>query len=92
MAAGCCIIASDTAPVVEAVRDGVEGRLTGFFDGAALAEKICIALENRAAQTEMRQQARRSAVERYDLRTVCLPAHVRLIEQLARGETPLSPA
>lgn len=88
MAASCCIIASDTAPVVEAVRDGVEGRLTGFFDGAALTEKICAALENRAAQREMRERARRSAAERYDLKTVCLPAHVRLIEQLARGETP----
>ncbi|WP_434634761.1 glycosyltransferase family 4 protein [Chromobacterium sp. CV08] len=58
MASGCRIVASDTAPVRELVRDGVNGRLVGFFDRDALMEQVRGALRDEMA--EMRRQARLS--------------------------------
>jgi glycosyltransferase involved in cell wall biosynthesis len=81
MAAGCLVIASRTAPVEEVV-DGTNGHLVDFFDGDALARQIASALRDPAAGTPMRETARRFVVERFDLKTVCLPAHLALIRQL----------
>ena len=82
MAAECLVIASRTPPVEEVI-DGVDnGVLVDFFDSDALAEQICAALRDQPATAAMRRNARRSVVERYDLTSVCLPAHFALIRQL----------
>ena len=44
MSAGCVLVASDTEPVGEIVRDGENGLLVDFFDTGGLAERICDAL------------------------------------------------
>lgn len=62
MASGCRIVASDTAPLREVIRDGVNGHLVGFFDREALVEQVVAALREDAP--EMRRQAR-STAERY---------------------------
>lgn len=77
MSAGCALVASDTEPVREVVRDGENGLLVDFFDPAALADKVAEVLENPADFAKMRSLARETIVERYDLVTRCLP------EQLA---------
>lgn len=71
MSAGCALLASDTRPVQEVVTDGVNGRLFDFFDGAALADRAQAMLA--ADNDGLRAQARRSVVDRYDLRSACLP-------------------
>jgi glycosyltransferase involved in cell wall biosynthesis len=82
LAAGCLVVASDTAPVREAIRHGDNGMLVDFFDTAGLSAAIIRALADPAAFTAMRARARADAIARYDQETVCLPKMVDLIEGL----------
>jgi glycosyltransferase involved in cell wall biosynthesis len=82
MSAGCLVVGSRTAPVEEVIRDGDNGLLFDFFSAAGLAEKVDEALRRQRELEPLRTQARRTIVERYDLKRVCLPAQVRLVSQL----------
>ncbi|MBF9234778.1 glycosyltransferase [Microvirga alba] len=73
MALGCRIVASDTDPVREVIKDGVNGRLFPFFDEKALVEQVRKTLTDRAKAAEMAAEARKVALEKYDFQTVCLP-------------------
>ncbi|HCY99126.1 MAG: glycosyl transferase family 1 [Rhodobacterales bacterium RIFCSPHIGHO2_02_FULL_62_130] len=83
MAAGCHIVASDTAPVTEAITDGQNGTLVNFFDVAAWSEKLTEALANPARFQPLRDAARQTALARYDLRRHCLPRMVDFVEGFA---------
>ena len=83
MASGCAIVASRTPPVEEVIVDGVNGWLTDFFDAEALAEKLAGVLAGRDDTAAMRAAARRSAVERYDLKRRCLPEALQLLDRVA---------
>jgi glycosyltransferase involved in cell wall biosynthesis len=76
LSAGCAVVASDTAPVREVIRDGDNGVLTDFFDAQQLAHKVCTVLEAPEALREMRRRARAGVVEQFDLTTHCLPKWV----------------
>ena len=67
MACGAPIIASDTAPVREVIRDGVNGRLAGFHDADAICGLTLGALRNTSVQLGLRQQAGADA-QMYSLR------------------------
>jgi glycosyltransferase involved in cell wall biosynthesis len=82
MAAGCLVIGSRTGPVQEAIEDGRNGWLVDFFSPQDLARRLDEALRAGSALDGVRAQARRTVLERYDLKTVCLPAQVKLIEKL----------
>jgi len=84
MSAGCLVVGSRTAPVQEVMRDGENGLLVDFFSPEAIAERIAYTLEHQADLQPLRQRARQTVVERYDLRRVCLPAQLRLVESLQR--------
>jgi glycosyltransferase involved in cell wall biosynthesis len=86
MAAECTVIASRTAPVEEVIDGTTNGYLVDFFDTDALAERICSVLEDPAASEGIRHNARRTILERYDLKRICLPAHLALIARLAGAE------
>lgn len=73
MSMGCLVVASDTAPVREVIEDGRNGLLTDFFDAQALAQRISDALTQRRNLANCRLQARETVVQRFDLRSVCLP-------------------
>jgi len=77
------VIGSRTTPVEEVIDDSENGYLVDFFDTDALAQQICSALRNPAAGIEMRRNARRCVVDQFDLKTVCLPAHLALIHRLS---------
>ena len=68
MAVGCGLVASDTAPVREAIAHGYNGLLTPFGDSAALAHTVAGALADRKGQAERGRAARRAAIENYDKR------------------------
>ncbi len=82
MSSGCLVVGSRTPPVQEVIEHGKNGLLVDFFDSDELVATICHALENRAQLTPLREQARRTVIERYDLQSVCLPRHRQLIEDL----------
>ena len=84
MSAGCAVVASDTAPVREVLRDGENARLVDFFDTDGLAERICDALAHPDASADIREGARRTAVERYAASTL-IPLRARLLEAVASG-------
>ncbi|MBC7455888.1 MAG: glycosyltransferase [Massilia sp.] len=83
MAAGCLLVASNTHPVQEFIRDGENGLLVDFFDAAALARTISQALEQREALAPLRSRARAHIVDQYELTTRCGPAWVRFLTQPA---------
>ncbi|MEX1660852.1 glycosyltransferase [Thioclava sp. 15-R06ZXC-3] len=80
MAAGCAVVASDTAPVREVIRDGETGRLVEFFDIAGWAEALIEGLSEPETYAPMRVAARRHIVETYDLKTKCLPRLIEFVE------------
>ncbi len=86
MAAECLVIGSRTPPVEEVINGTTNGYLFDFFDGDALAQQICSVLQNPAATAAIRRQARRYVVERFDVQTICLPAHLALLSQLTGGD------
>jgi glycosyltransferase involved in cell wall biosynthesis len=92
MSAGCLIVGSRTPPVQEVMRDGENGLLVDFFSPAAIAERVAYALEHQAELQPMRAAARNTAVSRYDLERVCLPAQLRLVESLQRQRADARPA
>jgi len=91
MAAGCCVIGSDTPPVKEVLCDGEDGMLVDFFDHEAIAEKVQRALARREDARQMGIRARQSILSRYDMKTICLPRHVALVESLASRRAPEFP-
>ena len=79
MAAGCLLVASDTAPVKEVIEDGQNGLLVDFFDHDRLANKITEVLANPEIHRPLRNSARKTIVEQYDLKTLCLPKMLRFL-------------
>ena len=88
MACGALVIGSDTPPVREAVRHGHNGLLVPFFDPDELARTVLSVLADPEAYAPLRAAARQTVIERYDLRTRCLPRQLDLVERLAAGIDP----
>ena len=65
MASGCYVVGSDTAPLHDAIEDGVNGRLLPFFDVEALAETLIAACRTPQASAPLRMAARETAVARF---------------------------
>lgn len=76
MSIGCLMIGSRTAPVEEVIEHGHNGLLVDFFDSDMLAETIGDALARGPELAPLRQRARQTVVERYDLSARCLPRWV----------------
>ncbi|MCH4152430.1 MAG: glycosyltransferase family 4 protein [Sphingobium sp.] len=88
MSAGCAMIGSATAPVEEVIRDGENGLLVDFFSPRAIAETVDHALSDSRQMREMRENARATVVEHYDLRTRILPQWQSLMADLVMGRRP----
>ena len=82
MAAECLVFGSRTPPVEEVIVDGHNGVLVDFHDPFALAAKVADALERPDRYRPLRQEARRTIMERYDLHGICLPRQKALINSL----------
>lgn len=89
MSTGALVVGSRTAPVQEVIEDGRNGVLRDFFDADGIADAVAAALLDPARFEPLRAAARRTIVDRFDLRRVCLPAWLDLVhdtlEAGARG-------
>lgn len=88
MSAGCAMIGSATAPVEEVIRDGENGLLVDFFSTHEIAEAVDRALSDKKSMRAMRENARATVVENYDLKTRILPQWQSLIADLVMGRRP----
>jgi glycosyltransferase involved in cell wall biosynthesis len=88
MSCGCLVIGSATPPVQEVIRDRENGLLVDFFSTAQIADRIDEVLDHPDRMAALRTAARRTIVERYDLRRICLPRFAGLINRLVSGEPP----
>ena len=82
MASECLIVGSRTPPVEEVLTDGQTGLLVDFKDHMALASRVGEALSRPDSFRQVRQNARRLAMREFDLRSVCLPRQLGLIDGL----------
>ncbi|HSN41096.1 MAG TPA: glycosyltransferase family 4 protein [Burkholderiales bacterium] len=83
MSAGCLVAGSATPPVREVIEHGKNGLLVDFFDLDAWADTVSDCLLHPENYSALRDAARQTAVERYDLASVCLPQQMQLVEKLA---------
>jgi glycosyltransferase involved in cell wall biosynthesis len=79
MACGCAIVASDTAPLREAIIDRQTGLMVDFFSAEEVANKTIELLESPDLRATLGAQARAFAIEHYDLRRVCLPRMMEIL-------------
>ena len=82
MSMGAAIVASDTAPVQEVIKNGKTGKLVDFFDVNALANAVIELLDQPKLREKLGAAARKEVVTKYDLKTVCLPKQMAWIEEI----------
>jgi glycosyltransferase involved in cell wall biosynthesis len=87
LASGCLVIGSKTEPVLEVLKDHVNGLLVDFFSVAELADRIDEVFDHADRLQELRDRARQTAVSRFNL-TRQLPKWERLIGDLLSGCPP----
>lgn len=80
MSCGCLVVGSDTPPVREVIEDNINGRLVDFFSPGQLVASIIEGLEDRDATARMRQNARETILDRYDLQKL-LPRQIAMLQQ-----------
>ena len=90
MAAGCLMVASDTAPVREVLRHDENGLMTDFWDHDKVAADVVKALKMKDSQ-RLRDAARASIIGHYDLAS-CLPRQLGMLEQVAGKPIVMRPA
>ena len=82
MACECLFLGSDTPPVRDAVEHGVNGLLHDFFDIGALSNSLIEACLHPERFTALRTAARQTVLEHYDQKRICLPAWLKVIDEL----------
>jgi glycosyltransferase involved in cell wall biosynthesis len=83
MAAGCLVVASATAPVLEVLRDGRNGLAVDFFSIARICDRIDEALDHPDRMRAARRAARAMVVREFDFRTRALPRWLELLDRVA---------
>jgi glycosyltransferase involved in cell wall biosynthesis len=81
MSAGCLIIGSRTPPVEEVIQHEKNGLLVDFFSPSEIVAAVNRVCESKTRCHTMRDKARQTIIKNYDFETVCLPQHIRLIEE-----------
>lgn len=80
----CLVVASKTPPVEEVIQHQHNGLLVDFFDVEGLSNTVSQALSNPGAYHLLKKTARQQIIKNYDLKTVCLPRQIALVESLSR--------
>jgi glycosyltransferase involved in cell wall biosynthesis len=80
MSMGCAIVGSDTTPVQEAIQHNQNGVLVDFLKPQDLATEVIKLLDDPNLREQLGQEARKTAVVKYDLKRVCLPKALGFVE------------
>jgi glycosyltransferase involved in cell wall biosynthesis len=89
MSAGCAVVASATAPVLEVVRERENGLLVDFFSTAQICDRVDEVLDHPDRMRSMRQAARATVVDRFDTSHVLLPRWEALLNELIERRFPV---
>lgn len=82
MSASCLIVGSKTPPVEEVIHHCQNGLLVDFFSPQEIAGRVVEALEDKRAHESIRRNARQTILDHFDLHSICLPAHLKLLNAL----------
>lgn len=85
MSAGALIVGSDTPPVKEFITHGHNGLLVDFFNYKQIADTVIEVLARPEQYLPLKAQVRKTIVDQYDLKRICLPQQLALVEGLATG-------
>jgi glycosyltransferase involved in cell wall biosynthesis len=85
MSAGALIVGSDTPPVTEFITHGHNGLLVDFFDYKQIADTVIEALARPEQYLPLKAQARKTIVDQYDLKRICLPLQIAFVEELEKS-------
>ncbi|GAB4386728.1 MAG: glycosyltransferase family 4 protein [Elainellaceae cyanobacterium] len=80
LSTGCMVLASNTAPVQEVIQNGYNGLFFDFFSPLEITDRVDEVLDNPDRFTAMREKARKTILESYDLAKL-LPQHLRWLTQ-----------
>ena len=86
MSCECLIIASDTPPVLEVIKNNINGLTVPFTSPKSLSSKIIYALDNQDELNRLRVAARKTILENYDLES-CLRRQLSLVLSLLKNTT-----
>ena len=81
MSVGCCIVASDTAPVKEFIQNEHNGILTDFYDIQSLVSIINRILDDQKSYLTFGTHAREYIKNNYD-KSVALKLQIQLTMQI----------
>jgi len=73
------VIASNTSPVTEVIKDNENGLLIDFFDFKALSDNVSKVLKNKEKYKSIGVNARKTILDNFDLEKKCLPAQLDLV-------------
>ncbi|QUJ76079.1 glycosyltransferase family 4 protein [Sulfitobacter albidus] len=85
------IVASDVAPVREAVTHGETGLLVDYFDPKAIAAQVVEVLERPEDFAHLGVAARQHVIKEYDFLTKCLPEHIAEMNALLPADRQITP-
>lgn len=83
MSSGCCIVASDTAPVREVITNNDNGILVDFYDIDKFVNTIDNLLNDSITSQKLKQKARNTILSSYNLKSL-LPQHIMILKNLSR--------
>ena len=78
MSTGCLLVASNTAPVTEIIRDGENGLLADFFSPEEIADRVGEVLDKPDLMKSIRAMARQTIMTNYS-QTALIPQQLRWI-------------
>jgi glycosyltransferase involved in cell wall biosynthesis len=89
MSAGCLVVGSKTQPVTEVIEDGVNGLLIDFFNTDEMINAVNRVFEDPERMAGLRINARQTIVDHYDLKKICLPRQLALLQGAIDGKIGL---
>lgn len=75
------IVSTDVGDVTKFIKNGENGFVVPIKDGAALAEKVSILIENKELRRKFGQRARETAVKHLDIE-ICAEKHAQLYSEI----------